>query len=76
MDYDIEDTISDWEGIELTDHTDRSLTTDISRSLNYMSGESRAKRQRQKLLETLVREHIEDKRRSSFMKSLLLKLSR
>lgn len=76
MDYDIEDTISDWEGIELTDHTDRSLTTDISRSLNYMSGESRAKRQRQKLLETLAREHIEDKRRSSFMKSLLLKLSR
>lgn len=76
MDYDTEDTISDWEGIELTDHTDRSLITDISRSLNYMSGESRAKRQRQKLLETLVREHIEDKRRPSFMKSLLLKLSR
>lgn len=77
MDYDSDNTISDREGIELTDHTDRSLITDISRSLNYISGESRAKRQQQQLLEALVREHIEDKQHApSFLKSMLLKLSR
>ena len=56
-------TISDWE-FDFTDHTDRRLITDISRTLTNMSSENRTKRRQMKLREDLVREHIEDKRRS------------
>ncbi|MCG6889176.1 MAG: hypothetical protein LJE92_06265 [Gammaproteobacteria bacterium] len=51
---------TDWDEFDLPDNTDSSLITDISRRLVYMSGENREKRRRQKLIDELVREHIED----------------
>ena len=52
-------TNTDWESQDLTDSTDRSLITDISETLAYMSREKRALRRSQKLREELVREHLE-----------------
>jgi hypothetical protein len=67
-------TISEWE-FDFTDHTDRGLMTDISRTLTNLSSENRAKRRKEKLRENLVREHIKDKQRpKSRLKSILLKL--
>jgi hypothetical protein len=54
-------TTTGWDEFDLPDHTDSSLITDISRGLDYMSGESRKKRHRQKLIDELVREHIDGK---------------
>jgi len=54
-------TDTDWKSSDLTDSTDRSLVTDISETLAYMSRENRAIRRRQKLREELVREYIESK---------------
>lgn len=54
-------TNTDWKNSDLTDSTDRSLITDISETLAYMSSENRAMRRRQKLREELVREYIESK---------------
>ena len=62
MNYDKDTTISDWKGLDIMDHTDRILVTDISQTLTNMTGVNRAKRRQQKLREALVREHIEDKR--------------
>ena len=68
-------TPSDWKDFDFTDHTDRSLITDISNTLNNLSRENRAKRRMQKLREDLVREHIENKKKqSSFLKSCFNKL--
>ena len=63
MNYDKETTISDWEEFDFTDHSHRSLITDISQTLTNMSSENRALRRKDKLREDLVREHIEDKQR-------------
>jgi len=65
-------TNTDWESQDLTDSTDRSLITDISETLAYMSSEKRALRRSQKLREELVREHIESGKQSrSTLKSLI-----
>lgn len=67
-------TISDWE-FDFSDHTDRGLMTDISQRLTNMSSTNLAKRRKDKLRESLVREHIEGKQNSrSHLKSVLLKL--
>jgi hypothetical protein len=67
-------TPSEWD-FDYTDHTDRRLITDISRTITSMSNENRAKRRRQRLREDLVREHIEDKQRpGSHLKSIFQKL--
>jgi hypothetical protein len=66
---------SECEAFDLTDHTDRSLITDISRTLTNMSSEKRAKFRKQKLRKDLVREHFRDQQRStSRLKSIFLKL--
>ena len=74
--YDSDTTISEWEGLDFTDHTDRSLITDISRTLTNMSSENRAKFRKQKLRKDLVREHFRDQQRrpTSRLKSIFLKL--
>jgi hypothetical protein len=61
-------TDTDWNNSDFTDPADRSLVTDISETLAYMSSKNRAERRRQKLREELVREYIENtkKSRSSF----------
>ena len=67
-------TPSEWD-FDYTDHTDRRLITDISRTITSMSNENRAKRRRQKLRKDLVREHIEDKQQpGSRFKSIFHKL--
>ncbi len=69
-----DNTISDWEGFDFTDHTERNLITDISRTLNNLSSESRTKHRIQKLRAELVREHIENKQRPQpLLKSLISK---
>jgi len=73
--YDSDTTISEWEGVDFTDHTDRSLITDISRTLTNMSSENRAKFRKQKLRKDLVREHFREQQRpTSRLKSIFLKL--
>jgi len=64
------------ENLDLTDHTDRSLITDISASLSYLSPESRKNRQRERLRKELVREHIESReRKPSLLQSLAQRLT-
>jgi hypothetical protein len=58
---DTTNTTTDWDEFDLPDNTDSSLITDISRGLEYMSGENRKKRRRQKLIDELVREHLDGK---------------
>jgi hypothetical protein len=73
--YDSDTTISEWEGFDFTNHTDRSLITDISRTLTNMSSENRAKLRKQKLRKDLVREHFGDQQRpTSHLRSIFLKL--
>jgi hypothetical protein len=68
-------TDTDWSNLDFTGRFDRSLITDISKTLTNMSGENRAKRRRQKLRAELVREHIENKKQSpNFLKSLSMHL--
>jgi hypothetical protein len=43
---------------DMTDLSDRSLITDISEALKQVSGRSRAERQRQRIRDDLVREHL------------------
>lgn len=75
MTYDNDSTISECEEFDLTDHTDRSLITDISRTLTNMSTEKRAKFRKQKLRKDLVREHFRDQQHpTSRLKSIFLKL--
>ncbi len=56
MNYDTSPTGID--RIDMTDLTDRSLITDISEALKQVSGKSRAERQRQRIRDGLVREHL------------------
>ena len=44
--------------IDITDLTDRSLITDITEALKQVSGKSRVERQRQRIRDDLVREHL------------------
>lgn len=66
-------TNTDWESQDLTDSTDRSLITDISETLAYMSSEKRALRRSRKLREELVREHIESSKQSRSTLGSLIK---
>ena len=68
-------TETTWKKSDVTDHTDRSLITDISNTLSNLSGEKRAEYRRQKLRDELVREHIENKKQApSILRSLFNKL--
>ena len=70
-------TGSDGGILDATDTTDRSLITDISDSLSYLSSKSRKNRQREKLRKELVQEHIEyQKKELSLLQSLADKLTR
>ncbi len=57
-------TLTDWKKYDFGDRADRSLVTDISRTLNDLCGEKRAGRRMQKLREELVREHIETRKKT------------
>ena len=48
-----DETDSDWD--DTTDRTDRSLITDISETIAYLSPQRRASRRKQRLREELVR---------------------
>jgi len=72
-----DETDTDWGDLDVTDRTDRSLITDISETFAYLSNESRARRRKQKLLEELVRAHIEQQIQApSILQSLVNKLTR
>jgi hypothetical protein len=72
-----DDTDDDWGDLDVTDHTDRSLITDISETIAYLSPQSRENRRKQKLREELVRVHIEQQIQApSILKSLVSKLTR
>jgi hypothetical protein len=67
-------TISGWK-VDVTDHGDRNLITDISLTLTNMSSKKRTKRRQQKLRQDLVREYIEEREQpKSCFQSLLRKL--
>jgi hypothetical protein len=72
-----DETGNDEEKLDTTDSTDRSLITDISDSLSYLSSENRKTRQRERLRKELVREHIENQEmESSLLQSLVNKLTK
>ena len=71
-----DDTDSDWDDLDITDRTDRSLITDISDTFAYLSPESRERRRKQKLREELVRAHFEQQMQApSLLKSIVSKLT-
>ena len=71
-----DETISIGENLDMTDTTDRSLMTDISESLFYLSSENRKKRKREKLRQELVRAHIENQKQTpSLLQSIAIKLT-
>ena len=51
-------TLTGTDRTDITDITDHSLITDISEALRQVSGKGRAERQRQKIRDDLVREHL------------------
>ena len=62
---------------DITDNTDRSLITDISASLSYLSSKNRISRQKERLRKELVREHIASQQNEpSLLQSLAKKLTR
>lgn len=70
------ETISVGENTDMTDTTDRSLMTDISESLFYLSSENRSNRKKEKLRQELVREHIENQKQTpSLLQSIAIKLT-
>jgi hypothetical protein len=70
------ETISIGENIDMTDTTGRSLMTDISESLFYLSSENRSNRKKEKLRQELVREHIESQKQTpSLLQSIAIKLT-
>ena len=72
-----DETGEDEESFDLTDNTDRSLITDISESLSYLSSKNRKNRQRERLRKELVREHIENQEKEpSLLQSLANKLTK
>jgi hypothetical protein len=71
-----DETENDWDDLDSTGRTDRSLITDISETFAYLSNESREQRKKQKLREELVRAHIEQQIRApSILQSLVSKLT-
>ena len=77
LDLAVDETGDDRENFDITDNTDRSLITDISASLSYLSSKSRRNRQRERLRKELVREHIESQEKEpSLLQSLANKLTR
>ena len=72
-----EKTGSDGGILDTADTTDRSLITDISDTLSYLSPKNRKNRQREKLRKELVQEHIENQEQTySLLKSFAKKLSK
>jgi hypothetical protein len=72
-----DETRDNGENFDITDNTDRSLITDISASLSYLSSESRKNRQKERLRKELVCEHIESQQKQpSLLQSLAQKLTR
>ena len=72
-----DETSDNGENLDITDSTDRSLITDITASLSYLSSKSRKNRQRERLRKELVQEHIEyQKKEPSLLQSLADKLTR
>jgi hypothetical protein len=70
-------SVSDGGNLDTTDDNDRSLITNISDSLSYLSSKSRKNRQRDKLRMELVQEHIENqKKEPSLLHSLADRLTR
>ena len=70
------ETISVGENLDITDTTGRSLMTDISESLFYLSAENRSNRKKEKLRQELVREHIENQKLTpSLLQSIAIKLT-
>ena len=70
------ETISVEENLDITDTTGRSLMTDISESLFYLSSENRNNRKKEKLRQELVREHIENQKQTpSLLQSIAIKLT-
>ena len=70
------ETISVGENLDITDTTGRSLMTDISESLFYLSSENRSNRKKEKLRQELVREHIENQKQTpSLLQSIAIKLT-
>jgi hypothetical protein len=76
LSMDGDDTSDHEENLDLKDNADRSLITDISASLSYLSPESRKNRQKEKLRKELVREHIESQEKeSSLLQSLAQRIT-
>jgi hypothetical protein len=72
-----DETRDNGENLDVTDNTDRSLITDISASLSYLSSKSRINRQKERLRKELVREHIASQQKEpSLLQSLAQKLTR
>ncbi len=70
-------SISDSKRYCVPEQADNSLITSITHTFSKMSGDSRARRQRQKLREELVREHMQSEQSPpSLPKSIFLKLFR
>ena len=70
-------TGSDGRNLDTADTTDRSLITDISDTLSYLSSTNRKNRQRERLRKELVQEHIENqKKEPSLLQSLADKLTK
>jgi hypothetical protein len=69
-----EKTGSDGGSLDTTDTADRSLITDISDTLSYLSSKNR---QRERLRKELVQEHIKNQEKEpSLLKSLADKLTK
>ena len=49
------------DSVDSTDFTDNSLITDLTQIVSCVVGKDRNERQRQKIREELVRDHIDDK---------------
>jgi hypothetical protein len=72
-----DETRDNGENFDIPDNTDRSLITDISASLSYLSSKSRINRQKERLRKELVREHIASQQKEpSLLQSLAQKLTR
>ena len=70
-------TGSNGKNLDTTGTADRSLITDISDTLPYLSSKSRKSRQRERLRKELVQEHIENqKKEPSLLQSIADKLTR
>ena len=72
-----DETRDNGEKFDITDNSDRSLITDISASLSYLSSKNRINRQKERLRKELVREHIASQQKEpSLLQSLAQKLTR